>query len=90
MMAGSIEEGSGAAPPPIRKAAAGRAWSYNGDAPFLPATTSRVHLTDGRPYSRTGRNVVALCGATVWPDAIPEGHPAPVCAPCRRALAERA
>lgn len=74
----------------VWKVAGGRAWqtrydpATNTNPSHLPLTVSRVHLTDGTPNSRTGRNVRALCGATMWPNRVPEDHPARICAECRR------
>lgn len=48
-----------------------------------------VHLTIGQPYSRTGRNYLALCGANVRPDARGALESGRLCPKCAKADAGR-
>lgn len=56
----------------IRRAVTGKSTSgrIESDGAYIPFVKAGalVHLTDNTRYSRTGRNLKALCGASVTPD----------------------
>jgi hypothetical protein len=56
-----------------------------GEYRFFVRPGAMVHLTDGTAYSRTGRNLRALCGVSVRPDRFELPTNYRVCPTCEAA-----